>query len=163
MIKSIHIRSLFPQFYSNHHPNTYPFSTKKGLRRQVRRQMNGSETEEILKEKSSNKRTENISSSTKNLRERVSCYREISGYVWPLKQILSESEHVIRFRSPTTFESYILFRYSYERCFHSIIFASNQFWIFWRHLEIEKDIPFNNLQKISSSVRKETTRVQHQC
>ena len=81
MIKSIHIRGLFPQFYSNHHSNTYPFSTKKGLRRQVRRQMNGSETEEILKEKSSNKRTENIPSSTKNLRERVGCYREISGYV----------------------------------------------------------------------------------
>ena len=32
--------------------------------------MNGSESEEILKEKSSNKRTENISSSTKDLRER---------------------------------------------------------------------------------------------
>ena len=71
----------FPQFYSNHYPNTYAFLTKKGLRRQVRRQMNGSETEEILKEKSSNKRTENISSSTKNLRERVGRYREISGYV----------------------------------------------------------------------------------
>ena len=52
----------FPQFYSNHHPNTYhyAFLTKKGLRRQVRRKMNGSESEEILKEKSSNKRTENI-------------------------------------------------------------------------------------------------------
>ena len=32
----------------------------KGLRRQVRRKMNGSESEELLKEKSSNKRTENI-------------------------------------------------------------------------------------------------------
>ena len=52
----------FPQFYSNHHPHTYyyAFLTKKGLRRQVRRKMNGSESEEILNEKSSNKRTENI-------------------------------------------------------------------------------------------------------
>ena len=48
----------FPQFYSNHHPNTYhyAFLTKKCLRRQVRRKMNGTETEEILKEKSSNKK-----------------------------------------------------------------------------------------------------------
>ena len=53
----------FPQFYSNHHPNTYyyAFLTKKGLRRHVRRKMNGSESnKEILEEKSSNKRTENI-------------------------------------------------------------------------------------------------------
>ena len=52
----------FLQFYSNHHPNTYyyAFLTKKGLRRQVRRKMNGSESKEILEEKSSNKRTENI-------------------------------------------------------------------------------------------------------
>ena len=52
----------FPQFYSNHHPNTYhyAFLTKKGLRHQVRRKMNGSESKEILEEKSSNKRTENI-------------------------------------------------------------------------------------------------------
>ena len=41
-------------------PADYAFLTKKGLRRQVRRKMNGSESEEILKEKSSNKRTENI-------------------------------------------------------------------------------------------------------
>ena len=32
----------------------------KGSRRQVRRKMNGSESEEILREKSSNKRTANI-------------------------------------------------------------------------------------------------------
>ena len=52
----------FPQFHSNHHPNTYhyAFLTKKWLRRQVRRKMNGSESKEILKGKSFNERTENI-------------------------------------------------------------------------------------------------------
>ena len=110
----------FPQFYSNHHPNTYVFSTKKGLPRQVRRKMNRSETEEILKEKSSNKRTENISSSTKKSSRELGCYREISGYLWPLKQILSESERVIRFSSSTIFKSLISFRCSYEKCFQTL-------------------------------------------
>ena len=44
----------FPQFYSNHHPDTCTFLTKRGLRRQARKtknELNGSETEEILKEK----------------------------------------------------------------------------------------------------------------
>ena len=50
-----------------------------------------------------------------------------------MKQILSESERVIRFRSlrsSTTFASFISFSHSqYEKCFHPLICDSNQFWI----------------------------------
>ena len=62
----------FPQFYSNHHPNTYhyAFLTKKCLRRQVRRKMNGSESKEILKGKSFNERTENISHRARKILKR---------------------------------------------------------------------------------------------
>ena len=55
------------------------------------------------------------------------------GYVWLMKQILSESERVIRFRSlrsSTTFASFISFSHrQYEKCFHPLICDSNQFWI----------------------------------
>ena len=121
----------FPQFYSNHHPNTYhyAFLTKKWLRRQVRRKMNGSESKEILKGKSFNERTENIYHRARKSSRDGLLQRLISGYVWLLKQILSESERVIRLRSSTTLGSFISFTFSYEKCFHSIICDSNQFWI----------------------------------
>ena len=67
------------------------------------------------------------------------------GYVWLLKQILSESERVIRFKSSMTL---ISLTYSYE------VFLLNNLRLkpilnWWRHMKSEKDIPFNNLLKIS--------------
>ena len=131
------------QFYSNHHPKTYALLTKKGLRHRVRRKMNGSESEDNrLKEKSSNKRTENI---YHRAQQTDGFIQRDFGYVWLLKQILSESERVIRFKSSMTL---ISFTYSYE------VFLLNNLRLkpilnWWRHMKSEKDIPFNNLLKIS--------------
>ena len=103
------------------------------VRKQVRRNINGSESKEILKEKSSKKKDQQIyiieleKSSVDGLLKRD------FGYVWLMKQILSESERVIRFRSlrsSTTFAPFISFSHSqYEKCFHPLICNSNQFWI----------------------------------
>ena len=102
----------------------------KELPRQIRRNMKGSESEEIFKEKSSNKRPDRkyhrTSKSEKKRKEKkirkMGCCREMSSYVYFLIERTRNKILIRKFHDFRIFHSII-------RIFPSIICNSMQFWI----------------------------------
>ena len=120
VIKFIHVRSLFSSVLLK--PSSQERVTSPGKTKNERVRIR----KEILEEKSSNNRTENTYYRARKIFSRW----VVTERFWVMCDFWSrswvESERVIRFRSSTTFGSFISFTFSYEKCFHSIICVSNQ-------------------------------------